>query len=276
MVEFTLGQRCRHGRDAQRLLGAEDLVGKVREQCRVGPTAEGHDGRAQCDETFAYGVEFQDILDLNALTFLKTFFARIWGVLWFPVNWSTPLEWWMRLAFVGGIAGSILMLKARPGRRRLAIALGCVAVACVPAHHLLLIDASLERCRYLTLASAPFVLALVFAWTALPRHLGILAAVLLVTFQVAAVDHNLKIWRTVAVDRHDACRDVAALIGKTTAPIAITGMPLLINGVYWSNGFAECLSLDYRIPPGRVRVNGARPTPGEQELPWATFRQSRP
>ncbi len=215
-------------------------------------------------------------LDWNALVFAKTFFARIWGILWFPLNWSTPLEWWMRAGFVCGIAGTLLLLKARPNRRRLAFALGAVAIACIPVHHLLLIDASLERSRYLTLASVPFVIALVLLWIALPRRIGILAGVLIVTFQVAAVDHNLKTWRTVAYARRDACREVAGIAQKTESKITITGMPLLVDGAYWSNGFAECLWLDFGVPMGKVRVNGEPPQRGELELPWARFRPSKP
>ena len=65
--------------------------------------------------------------------------ARIWGILWFPVNWSTPLEWWMMLTLAAGIAGSLALLKSRPDRRRFALGLACVAIACVPVHHMLLI-----------------------------------------------------------------------------------------------------------------------------------------
>ena len=212
-------------------------------------------------------------LDISALGLAKTFGSRIWGVLWYPVNWSMPLEWWMKAAFSLGTAGWLLMLKAQPDRRRLALAIACVAAACIPVHHLLLIDSTLEKSRYLTLASVPFVLVLVYIWLGMPRKWGIAAAALIVTFEVAAVDHNLKIWKMVAISRLDACREIAEIARKTEAPLAVTNMPMTVNGVYWRNGFEECLLLNFGIPLGRVRVNGAPPAQGELELPWAGFRK---
>jgi hypothetical protein len=196
------------------------------------------------------------VLEFHAVTFVKTFLARIWGILWFPVNWSTPLEWWMAMGLTAGIAASLALLKARPQRRRFAVCLGCVAIACVPVHQMLLIGPSLEQSRYLTYASAPFIFALALAFSALPVRAGAAAMALLVGFQVAALCHNLKIWRSVASARYEMCRSVASRANSTPGPIAITGLPLIVDGVYWSNGFEDCLWLEFHVPPGKVRLNG--------------------
>jgi len=207
------------------------------------------------------------VLEFHAVTLVKMFLARIWGVLWFPINWSTPLEWWMMLALAAGIAGSLALLKAHPDRGRFALSLACVAIACVPVHHMLLIGPSLERSRYLTYAAVPFIFALALTYSALPVRIGVAAMALLVGFQAAALWHNLKIWRSVASARYEACRSVAVMARKTPGPIAIAGLPLMIDGVYWSNGFEDCLWLEFDIPPGKVLVNS--PAPGAAvKLRW--------
>jgi hypothetical protein len=203
--------------------------------------------------------EAPSVLEFHGVTLVKTFLARIWGVLWFPVNWSTPFEWWMALGLVAGIAGSLALLKAHPDRGRFALSLACVAIACVPVHHMLLIGPSLERSRYLTYAAAPFIFALALAYSALPVRIGVAAMALLVAFQAAALLHNLKIWRSVASARYEVCRSVAATARNTPGPIAIAGFPLMIDGVYWSNGFEDCLWLEFDIPPGKVLVNSSAP-----------------
>ena len=200
------------------------------------------------------------VLEFHGLTLVKTFLARIWGVLWIPVNWSTPLEWWMALGLAAGVVGSLALLKARPPRWRFALCLACVTIACVPVHHMLLIGPSLERSRYLTYAAAPFILALALAYSALPIRIGVAAMALLVGFQVAALRHNLKIWRSVASARYEMCRSVAARARTTSTPIAVTGLPLMVDGVYWSNGLGECLWLEFDIPPGKVLVNDLAPS----------------
>jgi hypothetical protein len=201
------------------------------------------------------------VLEFHGLTLVKTFLARIWGVLWIPVNWSTPLEWWMALGLAAGVAGSLALLRAHPPRWRFVLCLACVAIACVPVHHMLLIGPSLERSRYLTYASAPFILALAWAYSALPVRTGVVAMALLVGFHAAALRHNLNIWRTVASARYEMCRNLAARAGNTSTPIAITGLPLIVDGVYWSNGLGECLWLEFDIPPGKLLVND--PAPGD-------------
>jgi hypothetical protein len=199
------------------------------------------------------------VLEFHGLTLVKTFLARIWGVLWIPANWSTPLEWWMALGLAAGVAGSLALLKARPPRWRFALSLACVAIACVPVHHMLLIGPSLERSRYLSYATVPFILALALAYSALPLRIGVAAMTLLLGFHAAALRHNLKIWRSVASERYEMCRNVAARARTTSTPIAITGLPLIVDGVYWSNGLGECLWLEFDIPPGKVLVNDPAP-----------------
>lgn len=195
------------------------------------------------------------VLQFHAVTLLKTFLARIWGVLAFPVNWARPLEWWMVAGLAAGVAAFLLLLGSRPDRKRVLLCLAGVVVACVPPHHMLLIDSTIERSRYLDLAAPAFTLLLVFACVALPRRAGISALGLMVVFQLAALEHNLRIWHSVSKARYELCRSLAQRARNASGPIVINDVPLAVDGVYWRNGIEDCLWLDFEIPIGKVLVN---------------------
>jgi hypothetical protein len=198
------------------------------------------------------------VLRFNLGTFLKTFFERIWAILWFPVNWSRSLEWWMVAGLAAGIAGSLVLVwvKSTGTRVRLAVCMAAVVVACVPTHHMLLIGPSLERARYLDFATPAFVLLLAFACFSLPRSVGAAALGMIVVFHVAALEHNLRIWYSVTTARYELCRTLAGRARQAEGVVTISDVPPEVDGVYWRNGIEDCLFLDFGIPMGKVRVNG--------------------
>lgn len=198
------------------------------------------------------------VFQFHAVTLAKTFLARIWGILAFPINWSRPLEWWMMVAFGAGLIASLLLFGSRSGRQRVLLCLIGVVVACLPTHHMLLIDSSLERSRYLNLATPAFGLLLVFACLALPRPIGILVLSLLVVFHLAALEHNLRIWKSISTARYQLCSDLAARARNASGPLAINDVPLVVDGVYWRNGIEDCLWLEFGVPMGKVLVNQER------------------
>ncbi|MGI8743697.1 MAG: hypothetical protein ACR2NN_14205 [Bryobacteraceae bacterium] len=208
------------------------------------------------------------VFEFDGIKLAKTFLARIWGVLWIPVNWSRPLEFWMMLGLAAGLLGSLAMLKARPDRRPLLLTMVGVVVACIPTHHMLLIGPSLERSRYLTYALPAFVLLIVNACRALPRWMGPAALCLLAAFHLAALQHNLRIWRSVASARYELCRGVAAVARTTGGTVSIEGLPLTLDGVYWSNGLEDCLALEFGVPMGKVWVNSPDPAGASLRLHW--------
>ena len=187
------------------------------------------------------------VLQFHAVALAKTFFARIWGILAFPVNWSRPPEWWLVAALAAGVIGFLLLLRSRPDRKRVCLCLAGVAIACAPPYNMLLIDSSLERSRYLDLATPAFSLLLVFACMGLPRRVGMVTLGLLVAFQLAALEHNLRIWRSVSAARYDLCRSLAERARLASGPVVIQGVPLVVDGVYWRNG------LDIK-EPGRAEI----------------------
>ncbi len=208
------------------------------------------------------------VLQLNAITLAKTFLARVWGVLWFPINWSRPLEVWMLLGLAGGIAGSLLLGKARPNRVQLWLCIAGVAVACIPTHHMLLIGPSLEQSRYLTYATPAFITLLVTACTGLPRRIGGSALVMITAFNLTALEHNQRIWKSIASARYQLSRTVAAAARDTAGVIAVDGLPSTLDGIYWRNGLEDSLDLDFGIPMGKVRVNEPYTTGLALHLRW--------
>ncbi len=197
------------------------------------------------------------VFEFDLLKLAKTFLSRIWGVLWFPINWSRPLEPWMLLGLIAGVAGSLMLWRAKPERARLWLCAIGVVVACLPAHHMLLIGPSLERSRYLTYAMPAFVLLLTVACAGLPRRSGALTMALLVLFHLAALEHNLHIWSTVASARYNFCRSTAERAVNSTSPIETGPLPLTVDGVYWRNGLEDCMVLEFGVPMGKVHVDVA-------------------
>ena len=120
---------------------------------------------------------------------------------------------------------------------------------------MLLIDSSLERSRYLDLATPAFTLLLVLACAALPRRAGVVALGLLVIFHLAALEHNLQIWKSVSTARYELCRGLAERARNASGPLAINNVPLVVDGVYWRNGIEDCLWLEFGVPMGKVLVN---------------------
>lgn len=177
------------------------------------------------------------VFQFDALKLVKTLLWRIWGVLWFPINWSRPLEWWMWAAVAAGVLGSLALFRSRPDRTRVWLCIAGVMVSCLPVHHMLLIGPSLERSRYLAYASPVLVLLLV---TAASGRRGMVALGLLAAFHLGALEHNLNIWRSVAQARYDLCHSGRA--------VSVQDMPLTVDGVYWRNGFEECVAQQRPLP----------------------------
>ena len=191
--------------------------------------------------------------------------ARLWAVLFFPINWTRVPEWPLVLALAGMAAA--LIYAATRGRRDSVFVFGLIAaVLCaLPASSQLLIGADLQKSRLLYLPSAGFALCLAAALRRLPNPRAcLLSAGAVLLFQVCALRHNLIPWQQVAAISRSACDDARRLAVSPGRQVAVIGAPGSIQGVYFfQNGLDACLALGdggywtvRQIPPGSPPPDG--------------------
>ena len=130
-------------------------------------------------------------------------------------------------------------------RRTIWFAVAFVLIACLPALHQLLIGADLQRSRLLYLPSVGFCVMVGFAVEGLrPKRTMVLAALVLLGFEWACLQHNERIWRQVALAADNTCSKILQQITPSTRRIVIRDMPGSLDGVYFlRNGLSPCLDL---------------------------------
>ncbi len=178
------------------------------------------------------------IFTFDLLRTLKALTARLAAALDFPINWSHPLEWWLIAALLAAMAAWAALAAQRADRRKLWFGLGFLLLAALPVHEFLLIDADLEKSRVLYLPSAGFALVCAAALEAARPRVAIAGAAAILAFQFAALEHNLKIWKSVSRLAERTCAQVAAAPGK----IAVSDIANTIDGVYFLHtGLRGCI-----------------------------------
>ena len=194
----------------------------------------------------------------------EALFFRQWAFLFFPVNWSIPLEWWLRAAAVGFIA-MLVIYAARDGgsKRRLLAGLAFLLAAVIPVQHLLMFqpDFAGARVLYLPLAGLAIFWAAILDRTARGKLAWAMAAALL-AFNVAVLQHNLGPWRTTPAAAAAVCRMLGDELANDPRPVFVSGLPDRLEGVYFlSNGFPECVELNSGQAATRVHlVDGPKET----------------
>jgi hypothetical protein len=199
------------------------------------------------------------IWDSRPLHTLEALFFRQWAFLFFPVNWSVPLEWWLRAAAAGFLA-MLMVCAGRAGARRAHLLAGVAFILCadLPVHHLLMFQPDFAGARVLYLPLA----GLAIFWAALLRSydrskLARVLAVTLIAFNMAALQHNLRPWRTTPATAASVCRALGSELAKDQRPAVVSGLPTTLEGVYFlSNGFPECVEMNSGEPAARVHVVG--------------------
>jgi hypothetical protein len=185
-----------------------------------------------------------EVFRLNFFAALKVPFYRLWGPLYFPINWSVEPE--TILTSFAAIAAAAYFGLALAGteRRR---ALGSVAfllICALPALTQSLIGVDLEKSRLLYLPSVGFALLVGCALENLRgQALRASAGLAIVLFFWASLGHNLAIWSRVADLADRTCTEATgALTGAMPQVVVTGGLPGSIDGVYFfRNGFEECL-----------------------------------
>jgi hypothetical protein len=196
---------------------------------------------------------------------LEALFFRQWAFLFFPVNWSAPLQWWLRAAAAGFLA-VLVVCAARGGgrvlvkRARLLAGLTFLLAADIPVQHLLMFqpDFAGARVLYLPLAGLAIFWAAMLERSA-PGKLTWAMAAVLIAFNVAALEHNLGPWRTAPAAAAAVCRALGRELAEDPRPAFVSGLPDRLQGAYFlSNGFAECVEMNSGQPAARVHfVSGS-------------------
>lgn len=192
----------------------------------------------------------------------EALFFRQWAFLFLPVNWSVPLEWWLRAAAAGFLA-MLAACAARGGtwlgsRARLLAGLAFLLAAVTPVQHLLMFQPDFVGARvlYLPLAGLAIFWAALMERSAESKLTWAMAAVL-IAFNVAALEHNLQPWRTTPAAAAAACRALGRELAKDPRPAFVSGLPDRLQGAYFlSNGFPECVEMNSGQPAARVHVVG--------------------
>jgi hypothetical protein len=167
----------------------------------------------------------------------KGFLLRLPAILVFPINWTQPPEWWLAACMIAALLAFGVFASARLRRKEVWFALGFMLAAAVPVHQFLLIGQDLEKSRVLYLPSAGFALLIAAGLSSLPRMAGAIACVVIAA-QVAALEHNLMIWRGVARLEERTCESVA----QTAPSPVISDVPNVVDGVYFLHtGLRPCV-----------------------------------
>jgi hypothetical protein len=79
------------------------------------------------------------------------------------------------------------------------------------------------------------------------------AALAIIAFQAACLQHNLILWRGVAREAERTCDSIASSLRNNSQTAAVLDLPIVLRGVYFlGNGMPECLELVHGIDNRRV------------------------
>lgn len=188
------------------------------------------------------GIVTADVMSaLNALT------LRIWGALFFPVNWSIEPGAFFAFFLAAYLITLVGLAAGRIPRSRLAFTLGFVLIAVIPPLHLLKIGSDLEKSRFLYLPSIGFCLMMALASERLRGRMPRIIPAVVLIFNLFALDHNLKAWRYASDKARSSAAAAVKCIEPTTKQLIAAGLPATLNGVYfWGNGFPEMVGMQLK------------------------------
>ncbi|MCU1263548.1 MAG: hypothetical protein JWO80_6433, partial [Bryobacterales bacterium] len=190
-----------------------------------------------------------EILQMGVIGWVKAMVLRVWAILYFPINWSTQPELWLALLLGLYVVSLVLLSQCSSDGRSRRFALAFTFLASLPAVGLLLIGPDLQKARLLYLPSVGYCFWAAVSTEAIRKpwvRWSIAATVL--CFHIAALEHNLSIWRHVSSIANRTCASAAAQTANAKG-VAVAALPESINGVYFfANGFAECVEMHSRLP----------------------------
>lgn len=176
------------------------------------------------------GTGAPQLLALGAASALKALAPRTWAALYFPINWSVQPDRYLAFLVTVYIFNLLWLARSQPDRRRLLLAIAFAAIPALPALPQLLIGSDLQKSRPLYLPSVGFSLLAASLLQSLGARRAAAAAAILLAFNIAALNHNLKIWGDVARLARNTCAAAAELIGSSTKRVIVSGLPPSLRG----------------------------------------------
>ena len=200
-----------------------------------------------------------EMLSLGWLVPVKVLLLRIWGPLFYPLNWSVEPGLAGALSLAVAVVAYFALARASDGRRKILFALALTLVCSLPALSQLLIGADMEKSRGLYLPSVGFCLLL----GVLARgRFRIMLLLVVAAFQLLALEHNLAIWANASDLMRAVSRDAATKIPKTAEVVTVVGAPRTVDGVYFLQNCAyPCLERGLRRKLNWVCQEPGNPEP---------------
>jgi hypothetical protein len=187
-----------------------------------------------------------NLASFSPVRMLNAVLVRDWTILFFPINWSTP------------VVLAVCAWKSKVPGLAAAGAIAMTICAALPVQHLLLIGIDLANTRFVYLLSVGWALlwGLVFAGLPTPRwRFGAIGA--MAALHVLIGQHNLGFWLDVHEEVTQVCTAFAQTISSTPGTAIAGGLPMKKNGVvFLANGFPECVAMNSNLPASKVSVFG--------------------
>ena len=198
-----------------------------------------------------------EALSIGVLSVVKALTLRLAAISFFPVNWSHEPGTVFGVVMILYLAALIWVTRAQVRWNAFVIPLGFLLVLVLPPLSQLLIGADLQKARVLYLPLLGFCLLLATALEAFEQKSRWVVAITILTFNIAALFHNLSAWEEAAQRAKAACSMAAACPNN----IAVAGLPGSLHGVYFfANGFQECVEMQRNRDAASVDlIPGASP-----------------
>ncbi len=190
---------------------------------------------------------------------LEVMFARVWALLFYPVNWSgaptLPLSCFL---FTSPIVMAVCATWIRLPRRMILGVVLFVVFSALPVCQLLLIATDLANARYLYLISIGWAILWAAIFTRLRRaRWGLVLVILSLSGQLLMLSHNLNFWLSVPTEARNACADFGASTSQNDQKAIVGRLPQKKNGVpFLLNGFAQCVEMNSKVPASRIGIIG--------------------
>jgi hypothetical protein len=204
-----------------------------------------------------------DVFVFSAIRSAKALLWRLWGLAFFPLNWSAPPSLavaLLMLLFIVVLAAIAVSTQVKKPRLLGAVLL--VLAASFPVEHLLLIGSDLAGARILYLPMLGIALFWAVVCEAYQDRKAFAYAIpaVVLCFNLACLESNITIWTQVAEAARSACQTFGRQIANVPGSVRVINVPTKYRGVYFlTNGFPNCVEMNSGVSASRILTAGEDP-----------------